>query len=183
MANRENVQVVRSHRKLSGDVIAVNITGYVLIGLFALFCLLPFYLIVIASFTPNADLIRTGYPIIPTSWTLEAYQLCIKNPITIIKAYGTTIGVTLTGTLIADIVLQLLSYVAQTERELIRQRQAEGIAAAKARGVHMGRYPIPIPEEFGPVYEQWKAGELSGRAAARQLGVSPHTFGKWTKLQ
>ncbi len=111
MASRENVQAVRRHRKLSGDVIAVNITGYVLVGLFALFCLLPFYLIVIASFTPNADLIRTGYPIIPTSWTLEAYHLCIKNPITIIKAYGTTIGVTLTGTLISLWIATMTGYV------------------------------------------------------------------------
>lgn len=60
-------------------------------------------------------------------------------------------GKDLTGTLIADIVLQLLSYVAQTERELIRQRQAEGIAAAKARGVRFGRRPMERPEGFGVV--------------------------------
>ena len=87
----------------------------------------------------------------------------------------------LTGTLIADIVLQLLSYVAQTEREFIRQRQAEGIAAAKARGVHMGRRPMDIPDRFDMVYGQWKRGEVSGRGAARTLGVSQHTFAKWTK--
>ena len=60
----------------------------------------------------------------------------------------------LTGTLIADIVLQLLSYVAQTEREFIRQRQAEGIAAAKARGVRFGRPSLPVPEAFYAVYSQ-----------------------------
>ena len=85
----------------------------------------------------------------------------------------------LTGTLIADIVLQLLSYVAQTEREFIRQRQAEGIAAAQARGVHMGRLPMERLDGFLPVYERWLQGTLSGRAAARELGVSPHTFFKW----
>ena len=90
-------------------------------------------------------------------------------------------GRDLTGTLIADIVLQLLSYVAQTEREFIRQRQAEGIAAAKARGVHMGRRPMDIPDRFDMVYGQWKRGEVSGRGAARTLGVSQHTFAKWTK--
>ena len=88
-------------------------------------------------------------------------------------------GRDLTGTLIADIVLQLLSYVAQTEREFIRQRQAEGIAAAKARGVHMGRSPMAIPTGFPAVYEQWKQGEISARGAARILGVSHHTFAKW----
>jgi len=92
-------------------------------------------------------------------------------------------GRDLTGTLIADIVLQLLSYVAQTEREFIRQRQAEGIAAAKARGVHMGRAPMEIPEQFSQVYAQWKRGEISGRRAACILGVAPHTFSKWANAQ
>ena len=92
-------------------------------------------------------------------------------------------GRDLTGTLIADIVLQLLSYVAQTEREFIRQRQAEGIAAAKAKGVHMGRSPREIPKNFAPVYDQWKRGEVSGRGAARMLGVAQHTFTKWASAQ
>ena len=88
-------------------------------------------------------------------------------------------GRDLTGTLIADIVLQLLSYVAQTEREFIRQRQAEGIAAAKARGVHFGRQAMEPPEEFWSVLERWQAGELSARGAARLLDVSHHTVLKW----
>ena len=90
-------------------------------------------------------------------------------------------GRDLTGTLIADIVLQLLSYVAQTEREFIRQRQAECIAAAKARGVHMGRCPMEIPEAFHGAYDRWKAGEVSARGAARLLGISHHTFLKWVR--
>ena len=81
--------------------------------------------------------------------------------------------------LIADIVLQLLSYVAQTEREFIRQRQAEGIAAAKARGVHFGKKPKEKPPEFPTVCEAWRMGKLSARAAAAQLGVSCRTFQKW----
>ena len=92
-------------------------------------------------------------------------------------------GRDLTGTLIADIVLQLLSYVAQTEREFIHQRQAEGIASAKARGVHMGRAPMEIPEDFTPVYAKRKRGEVSGRGAARMLGVAQHTFTKWASAQ
>ena len=85
----------------------------------------------------------------------------------------------LTNELIADIVLQLLSYVAQTEREFIRQRQAEGIAAAKARGVRFGRKPKAKPPEFQAVLEEWHMGNLSARKAAARLGVSCRTFLKW----
>lgn len=87
----------------------------------------------------------------------------------------------LTGVLIADIVLQLLSYVAQTEREFIRQRQAEGIAAAKARGVRFGREAIHIPPAFPEIAEQYETGTISARTAAATLGVCPNTFLKWIK--
>ena len=87
----------------------------------------------------------------------------------------------LTGMLIADIVLQLLSYVAQTEREFIRQRQAEGIAAAKSRGVQFGREPKEKPPEYPTVLEAWRRKELSARAAATRLGVTHKTFQKWSE--
>ena len=85
----------------------------------------------------------------------------------------------LTGTLIADIVLQLLSYVAQTEREFIHQRQAEGIAAAKAQGVRFGRPPLEKPESFPVVHLAWQKKEISAREAARRLGVTHKTFLRW----
>lgn len=85
----------------------------------------------------------------------------------------------LTGTLIADIVLQLLSYVAQTEREFIRQRQAEGIAAAKAQGVQFGRKPMDRPASFVMIKEQWKQNQISARTAAKQLGITHSTFLRW----
>ena len=88
-------------------------------------------------------------------------------------------GRDLTGTLIADIVLQLLSYVAQTEREFIHQRQAEGIAAAKARGVQFGRKPMDRPPEFQNVLQEWKKGHYSARKAAEILGITHRTFIKW----
>lgn len=87
----------------------------------------------------------------------------------------------LTGTLIADIVLQLLSYVAQTEREFIRQRQAEGIAAAKAKGVQFGRKPMARPASFILLKDQWKQYQISARAAAKQLGITHSTFLRWAK--
>ena len=88
-------------------------------------------------------------------------------------------GRDLTGTFIADLVLQILSYVAQTEREMIRKRQAEGIAAAKARGVQFGRRPKEKPPEYPAVLAAWYKNELSARGAATQLGVTHRTFQKW----
>ena len=87
----------------------------------------------------------------------------------------------LTGTLIADIVLQLLSYVAQLEREFIHQRQAEGIAAAKAQGVRFGREPLPVPAEFPEVLDCWKHGKIGSRRAGALLGVSQTTFLEWCR--
>ena len=87
----------------------------------------------------------------------------------------------LTGTLIADIVLQLLSYVAQTEREMIRRRQAEGIAAARARGVRFGRSEKPLPDGFCEVAALWRAGRISCEEAVRRLGVSRSYFYKHVK--
>ena len=88
----------------------------------------------------------------------------------------------LTGTFIADIVLQILCYVAQVERENIKQRQAEGIAAAKARGVRFGREKKPIPDTFPPRWEKFRRGEITARAAAAELGVVHSTFLKWGSL-
>lgn len=90
-------------------------------------------------------------------------------------------GQDLTGTFIADLVLQILSYVAQTEREFIHQRQAEGIKAAKARGVKFGRPPMERPGRFQALVEAWERNEISAREAGRQLGISYKTFQAWAK--
>lgn len=82
----------------------------------------------------------------------------------------------LTGVFISDLVLQILAYVAETERSFIKQRQAEGIAAAKARGVKFGSKKKTLPEGFEEYYILWKRGELSTRKAAERLGVSHSTF-------
>lgn len=99
------------HRRRSGDVIAVNVIGYGLIGLFALACVVPFYLIIIASFTSDSTLIREGYPLFLKEFSLESYQLCLKNPTAILKAYATTIGVTAAGTLMAVLIATMTGYV------------------------------------------------------------------------
>ncbi len=87
----------------------------------------------------------------------------------------------LTGTLIADLVLQLLSYVAQTEREFNRRRQAEGIAAAKARGVRWGRAPMKRPRAYEKLRQEWAQGKKSARACARELKISHRTFLRWAR--
>ena len=85
------------------------------------------------------------------------------------------------GTLIADLVLQIMSAFAQLERDFIRQCQAEGIAAAKARGVKFGRQPLPKPDNYDNVVALWKDGKISGRKAAKLLGVSNFTFIRWIR--
>ena len=87
----------------------------------------------------------------------------------------------LTGVFIADLALQILSYVAQTERDFNRQRQAEGIAAARARGVHMGRPPMKRPKGFVFLCDAWHKNNISARTAAKQLGVAPRTFILWAR--
>lgn len=87
----------------------------------------------------------------------------------------------LTGTFIADLVLQILSYVAQTEREFIRQRQAEGIASAKARGIKFGRERTELPEEFEAAKEKYLKKELSIRKAAEECGMNYGTFYNYVK--
>lgn len=87
----------------------------------------------------------------------------------------------LTGTFIADLVLQILSYVSEVERKNIKKRQKEGIALAQARGVKFGRSPKEIPMEFYDIYELWKRKEVSAREAGRRLKVNHSTFLKWAR--
>jgi DNA invertase Pin-like site-specific DNA recombinase len=82
----------------------------------------------------------------------------------------------LLGTLISDIVLALLSYVAENERINIKQRQAEGIAAAKARGVKFGRPAVPLPENFYEVHKQWREKKLTLKQAAKACNMPESTF-------
>lgn len=85
----------------------------------------------------------------------------------------------ITGKFIADLVLQILSYVAQVERENTRQRQAEGIRIAKEKGIRLGRPPIPVPKEFEEIYQLWKENKISKRKGARLLNTNHNTFSNW----
>lgn len=131
----------------------------------------------------SIDRLGRNYDEILEQWRILTREKRVAIVVLDMPLLDTRQGRDLTGTLIADIVLQLLSYVAQTEREFLRQRQAEGIAAAQARGVHFGRQAMEPPEEFSAVYARWQAGELSARAAGKTLGVSHHTFLKWAEVK
>ena len=85
-------------------------------------------------------------------------------------------GKDLIGTFLSDIVLQVLSFVAENERSNIKQRQAEGIAIAKARGVRFGRPPKPLPSNFYKIYQKWKEGKITGIVAADACGMPVSTF-------
>ena len=127
----------------------------------------------------SIDRLGRNYKEILDQWryltkTKEVYIVVLDMPL-----LDTRESNDLIGTLIADVVLQLLSYVTETERENIKQRQAEGIAAAKARGVKFGRPNKKVPVNFYKVYKRWHYKKISGREAARQLGVSYSTFMKW----
>lgn len=129
----------------------------------------------------SIDRLGRNYHEILEQWRMLTRTKRIAIVVLDMPLLDTRQGQDLTGTLIADIVLQLLSYVAEAERQAIRQRQQEGIAAAKMRGVRFGRPPMPKPEQYRAVYDAWLRGELSGRAAARSLGISHTSFRRWAR--
>ena len=134
-----------------------------------------------ALFIKSIDRLGRNYTEILEQWRIITKEKNCDIVILDMPILDTRRSNDLTGTLIADIVLQLLSYVAQTEREFIRQRQAEGISAAKARGIRFGRRPIEKPEEYEAVLAEYSEGRLSARKAGENLGVSHVTFIKWAK--
>ena len=129
----------------------------------------------------SIDRLGRNYDEILEQWRLLTKDKQVAIVVLDMPLLDTRQGRDLTGVLIADIVLQLLGYVAQTEREFNRQRQAEGIAAAKARGVHFGRKCKNRGENYESVMAAWRRGEISGRAAARELEVAHGTFQRWCK--
>lgn len=124
----------------------------------------------------SIDRLGRNYAEILEQWRIITKKRKIAIVVLDMPLLDTRQGRDLTGTLISDIVLQLLSYVAQTEREFIRQRQAEGIAAAKEKGVRFGRTPIPMPEQFEPLAIDWRHGRITASQAGRELGISRTTF-------
>ena len=124
----------------------------------------------------SIDRLGRNYREILDQWRLLTKEKGVDIVVLDMPLLDTRRGKDLLGTFLSDIVLQVLSFVAENERTNIRQRQAEGIAAAKAKGIRFGRPPKPLPENFHSVYQRWKMGEITGTAAAKECGMSLATF-------
>ena len=124
----------------------------------------------------SIDRLGRNYEEIQEQWRILTREKQVDILVFDMPLLDTRRGKDLIGTLIADIVLQVLYFVAQKERENIRQRQAEGIAAAKARGVRFGRVPSALPDNFEAVLQLWKDKNLTDSEAARLCGMARSTF-------
>ncbi|MCI8301661.1 MAG: recombinase family protein [Oscillospiraceae bacterium] len=124
----------------------------------------------------SIDRLGRNYTEILEQWRLLTKERGIDIAVLDMPLLDTRRGKDLMGTFLCDIVLQVLSFVAENERTNIRQRQAEGIVAAKARGIRFGRPPKPLPENYHSAYQRWKAGVITGAEAARECGMPLSTF-------
>lgn len=127
-------------------------------------------------YVKSIDRLGRNYGEILEQWRLLTKEKGVDIVVLDMPLLDTRSGKDLMGTFIADLVLQILSFVAQNERENIRQRQAEGIAAAKARGVPFGRPALPLPENFEQVVTSWRNKEIDFASALQQTGMRPATF-------
>lgn len=124
----------------------------------------------------SIDRLGRNYDEILEQWRILTKEKRIDIVVLDMPLLDTRRGKDLMGTFLSDIVLQVLSFVAENERTNIRSRQAEGIAAAKARGVRFGRPPKPLPENYHSAYQRWKSGTITGTAAAKECGMPLSTF-------
>ena len=124
----------------------------------------------------SIDRLGRNYGEILEQWRVLTKEKGIDIVVLDMPLLDTRRGKDLMGTFLSDIVLQVLSFVAENERTNIRQRQAEGIAAAKARGVQFGRPPTPLPENFHAVHQRWRSKKMTLREAAMACGMPVGTF-------
>lgn len=124
----------------------------------------------------SIDRLGRNYTEILEQWRALSKEKGVDIVVLDMPLLDTRRGKDLIGTFLSDIVLQVLSFVAENERSNIRQRQAEGIAAAKAKGVQFGRPLRPLPDNYHMVFLRWKAGTITGTAAAKECGMPLSTF-------
>lgn len=127
-------------------------------------------------YVKSIDRLGRNYGEILEQWRILTKEKGIDIVVLDMPLLDTRRGKDLMGTFLSDIVLQVLSFVAENERSNIRQRQAEGIAAAKARGVRFGRPPRPLPPEFHCAYRMWKEGRIICAEAARRCRMPLSSF-------
>ena len=129
----------------------------------------------------SIDRIGRNYAEIIDQWRIITRDIGADIKVLDMPLLDTTFAKDLLNTFIADLVLQILSFSAQLERDNIRQRQSEGIAAAKARGVSFGNTAIPLPEDFETIYTDWRSGNINANQAAALCGMSRRTLYEKTK--
>lgn len=127
-------------------------------------------------FIKSIDRLGRNYTEILEQWRILTKEKGIDIVVLDMPLLDTRRGKDLMGAFLSDIVLQILSFVAENERTNVRQRQAEGIAAAKAKGVRFGRPPRPLPDNFDQICQSWRAGTLTWTAAAKACGMALSTF-------
>lgn len=124
----------------------------------------------------SIDRLGRNYEEIQRQWRVLTKDIGIDICVIDMPLLDTRNGKDLMGTFIADLVLQILSFVAQSERESIKKRQAEGIAAARARGVHLGRPPKETPADFAQIVKEWESGKILFNEALKRSGLTEATF-------
>lgn len=129
----------------------------------------------------SIDRLGRNYKQICEEWREITREIKANIKVLDMPVLDTTRTEGLIGEVISDIVLQLLSYVAEQERAFIKQRQAEGIKLAKEKGKRLGKPPIEYPENWDNVYKIWKSGTITAREAMKQLNLKPTSFYKLAK--
>ena len=124
----------------------------------------------------SIDRLGRNYEEIQTQWRILTKEIGIDICVLDMPLLDTRNGKDLMGTFIADLVLQILSFVAQSERENIRKRQAEGIAAAKAKGIKFGRPEKSVPNDFSKIVKAWEQKKLTLAEVLKQCNISESTF-------
>lgn len=127
-------------------------------------------------YVKSIDRLGRNYSEILEQWRMLTKEKGVDIAVLDMPLLDTRRGKDLMGTFLSDIVLQVLSFVAENERDNIRQRQAEGIAVAKARGVRFGRPPLPLPDNFHMLHQAWRGQKITLRQAARACGMPTGTF-------
>ena len=127
-------------------------------------------------YVKSIDRLGRNYSEILEQWRMLTKEKGVDIAVLDMPLLDTRRGKDLMGTFLSDIVLQVLSFVAENERDNIRQLQAEGIAAAKARGVRFGRPPLPLPDNFHMLHQAWRGQKITLRQAARACGMPTGTF-------
>ncbi len=127
-------------------------------------------------YVKSIDRLGRNYEEIQEQWRALTKEKCVDIVVLDMPILDTRRGKDLLGTFLSDIVLQVLSFVADNERKNIRQRQKEGIEAAKLRGVRFGRPRTPMPDNFVQVYKRWSLKEITGEQAAKLCNITSSTF-------